>query len=87
MREVQARTQFDADLQQDMSEEALFRHLMETYPDRFTLHPMPAREMLFLTCFDPSLLSRPLRNLLSDIPAPIRLPPNTPPPKERLLHA
>lgn len=87
VREVQARTQFDADVQRDMSETALLKHLLEKYPDLFTLHPMPARELLFLTCFDRALLSRPLQNLLADLPAPIRVPPNTPPPKERALHA
>ena len=60
VREVQALTQFDADVQRDMSEKALLKHLLEMYPELFTLHPLPAREMLFLTCFDPSLLSVPL---------------------------
>ncbi len=86
-REVQARTQFDADGQRDLSERTLLRHLVDKYPDLFTLHPMPARELLFLSCLDPSLLCAPVRHLLQNQPKPIRVPPSAPPPKERDLYA
>ena len=86
-REVAARTQFDADGLRDLGERTLLRHLVQKYPELFTLHPLPARELLFLTCLDPQLLSAPLRESLAALPKPIRVPPNAPPPKERDLRA
>ena len=69
------------------TEWALMRRLLDKYPELFTLHPMPARGMLFLTCLHPSLLSAPLRHQLAALPKPIRVPPSAPPPKERDVYA
>lgn len=82
VREVRATTQFDAALKRDFSEQALMRHLVEHFPDLFTLHPMPRRQMLFLSCLPPALLSVPLAHWLRAAARPIRVPPATPPAKE-----
>ena len=86
-REVQAATQIDSDTRRSFSESALLKHLLEKYPDLFTLHPMPQRELLFFTGFPPELLSVPLRQSLTGLPKPIRVPPTAPPQKERLTYA
>ncbi len=83
VREVQAATQFTAAAHGSFRESVLLRHLVDKFPDLFTLHPLPKRELLLLTCIDPALRSAPLNQLLAACEKPIRIPPNTPPPKER----
>lgn len=83
VREVQAATQFTAAAHGSFAERELLRHLVAKYPDVFTLHPLPKRELLFLTCFDPALRSAPLNALLAAPGKPIRVPPTTMPPKEK----
>lgn len=84
-REVEAVTQFDAALKRGFSERDLIRRILEKYPDLFTLHPLPRKGLLFFTGFDPALLSAPLRQALSALPQPIRVPPAAPR-KERNPH-
>lgn len=76
VREVEARTQFDAAQRKSFGERELLRHLVQKYPDLFTLHPLPQRELLLLTCLEPPLLSAPLAKLVEAPPKPIRVPPS-----------
>ena len=87
VREVQAATQFAAAAHSSFGERDLMRHLVAKYPDVFTLHPLPQRALLFLTCFDPALRSAPVNALLASQGKPIRVPPATPPPKEKMTDA
>lgn len=40
------------------SEINLWKRIISRHRDVFTLHPMPRRQLLFLSCFDPNLLSK-----------------------------
>lgn len=69
-REVKSITLLDAELKRGLSEELLWQRLFLQKPQWFAVHSMPRRRMLFLTCFEPRLLSRALRAQLSDLPKP-----------------
>jgi len=69
-REVLSITQLDAELKRGFSEELLWERLFMKHPDWFVIHPMPRRRLLFLTAFDPRLLSTGLQQLLSNLPKP-----------------
>lgn len=71
VREVQALSQVDAAIKRSFSEAAMLRRLMEKFPDLFTLHPMPRRHLLFMTCLDPLLLSEEYKAELAHLPSPI----------------
>ena len=77
IREVQAISQLDSAMKRSFGEDQLIRRLMDKFPDLFTLHPLPRKGLLFLTCLDPSLLSAPLRQQVADLSAPIQVPPGT----------
>lgn len=81
-REAEAITQIDVAERLPLGENGLLRRLVDRFPDLFVIHPMPARELLFFTCMDPALLSAPLRQALTGLPQPIRVPALAPP-KER----
>ena len=74
VREVHAITQLDSAMKRDFSETAMLRKLVDKYPDLFTLHPMPERGLLFLTCLHRQLLSVPHAEMLANLPRPIRIP-------------
>ena len=67
-REALSITQLDAELKRDFSEEMLWQRLFHKKPEWFAIHPMPRRRLLFLSLFDPQLLSRSLRAHLSQLP-------------------
>lgn len=69
-RQVLSITQLDAELKRDFSEEMLWQRLFHKKPDWFALHPMPRRRLLFLSLFDPGLLSASIRAHLTDLPKP-----------------
>lgn len=56
-REAASITQLDVEMKRDLSEKALWARLYQKWPQDFVLHPMPARQLLFLSAFDPELLS------------------------------
>ncbi len=70
-REAESITLLDAELKRGFSERALLLRLIDAYPDLFTLHPLPKRELLPLTLLDARLLSVELRRLLSALPPPV----------------
>ena len=72
VREVQSITQLDTDMKRSFAERELYRRLLEQHPDWFTLHPLPVRELLFLTCLNGELLSASVKQNLCDLPEPIR---------------
>ena len=67
-RETLSLTQLDAELKRDFSEEILWQRLFHKKPEWFAIHPMPRRRLLFLSLFDPGLLSVSVRSHLSDLP-------------------
>ncbi len=71
-REVQALSQVDAAIKRSFSEGAMLKRLIEKFPDLFTLHPMPERQLLFFTGFDARLLSERTKALLRDLPPVIQ---------------
>ncbi len=71
-REVQALSQVDMAIKRNLSEEAMMIRLVEKFPDLFTLHPMPCRQLLFVMGFDPQLLSQEYRAVLADLPPPVK---------------
>ena len=82
-------TQLDAELKRGLSESLLWERIYARHPEWFTIHPMPARRLLFLSTFDRPLLSQSLQNLLSDLPEAERgFRDESQPPKrkERPLH-
>ncbi|MCE5343095.1 MAG: hypothetical protein LLF96_05835 [Eubacteriales bacterium] len=85
--EVKAITQLDADMKRSFAKRQLIRRLMRRYPDLFTLHVLPRKGLLFLSCFPGELLSAPLKKLLADLPPPVRIVPSVPGKKERITHA
>jgi len=70
VRQTLSITQLDAELKRDFSEEMLWQRLFQKKPDWFALHPMPRRRLLFLSLFDPGLLSASLRSHLKNLPKP-----------------
>jgi hypothetical protein len=74
-REVRATTQLDVATKGSLSERRLFHRLMTLFPDKFALHPLPRKGLLFLSCFPEDLLSLPLRKLIRDLPPPVQTPP------------
>ena len=72
VREVEALCQMDAALRRSFSERAMLKRLIQKFPDLFTLHPMPGKHLLFLTGFDPSLLSEEERARLAVLPPATR---------------
>ncbi len=83
---LKAVTQLDTAMKRRYDRRPLIRRLMRRHPDMFTIHLLPRRGLLFLTCFPPELISAPLRALLSDLPAPVRVVPTAPEKKERVPH-
>lgn len=71
-RDAEDFTQLDIELKRGLSEEALWARMIQKHPERFCLHPMPYRRLLFLTVFDKCLLSQRLRAALSALSPPIR---------------
>lgn len=71
---VRAVTQLDSEMKRGFSERQLLRRLLKRYPQLFTLHPLPKKGLLFLSCLDENLLSLPLRRLTVALPEPIRVP-------------
>lgn len=67
---VQSITQLDAELKRGFGEALLWERIFQKKPQWFAIHPMPRRRMLFLSAFDPQLLSQSLRPYLTDLPKP-----------------
>ena len=63
-------TMLDAELKRGFSDALLWERIFNKKPAWFAIHPMPRRRMLFLTAFDPRLLSRSLQAQLSNLPKP-----------------
>lgn len=63
-RQTEDLTQLDAELKRGFSEEALWERLYRKTPERFCLHPMPRRRLLFLTGFPSALLDERAKALL-----------------------
>ena len=86
VRKVQSITQVDTVLKRTLDEPSMLRRLLDLRPEWFTLHPMPAHGLLFVSCFQPELLSVPLAAQVAHLPDPIRVPPSAPDTKERFPH-
>jgi len=71
VREAEALSQVDAAIKRSFSEAAMLGRLMEKFPDLFTLHPMPRKHLLFVSCLDPLLLSEEYKALLDHLSPPI----------------
>lgn len=67
---AQSMTQLDAELKRGLSETLLWERIFHKKPQWFAIHPMPRRRLLFLSAFDPQLLSHSVRPLISDLPKP-----------------
>lgn len=67
---VQSITQLDAELKRGFSEALLWERIFQRKPQWFAIHPMSRRRMLFLTAFDPQLLSHSLVPFVTDLPKP-----------------
>jgi len=67
---VQNITQLDAELKRGFSETLLWERIFHQKPQWFAIHPMPRRRLLFLTAFDPQLLTQSVRPFLQDLPKP-----------------
>lgn len=78
-REAAAIAHLDVEAKRGLKETVLWERLFARFPDLFAIHRMPGRGLLFLTAFDPRLLSASLRARLVDLPAPHR--PAAAPPK------
>lgn len=65
-------TQLDMELKRGLGEEALWARMIQRHPERFCLHPMPYRRLLFLSAFEGCLLSQRLRAALSLASPPVR---------------
>ena len=70
LEEAQSITQLDAEMRRGFAEAAFYRRLICKYPDLFVLHALPVRGLLWLSLFDPVLLSAGIRPLLAALPAP-----------------
>ena len=78
VRKVNSITQVDTVLKRTLDEPSLLRRILAQRPEWFTLHPMPANGLLFVSCFPPELLSLPLAAQVAHLPSPIRVPPSAP---------
>ncbi len=67
---AQSITQLDAELKRGFSEPLLWERLFHRKPQWFAIHPMPRRRLLFMTAFDPQLLTQTVRPFLKDLPKP-----------------
>ena len=67
---AQSITQLDAELKRGFSEPLLWERIFHRKPQWFAIHPMPRRRLLFLTAFDPQLLTQTVRPFLKDLPKP-----------------
>lgn len=67
---VQSITQLDAELKRGFGEPLLWERIFQKKPQWFAIHPMPRRRLLFLTAFEPQLLTHSLRPFLTDLPKP-----------------
>lgn len=67
---VQSITQLDAELKRGFSEPLLWERIFHRKPQWFAIHPMPRRRLLFLTAFDPQLLTQTVRPFLQDLSKP-----------------
>ena len=65
-REAQALSQVDAAIKRSLSGVAMMSRLIQKYPELFTLHPMPRKNLLFITGFDPQFLSEEHRSAIRD---------------------
>ena len=86
VRKVQSITQVDTVLKRTLDEPSLMRRLLDLRPEWFTLHPIPAPGLLFVSCFPQELLSLSLAAQVAHLPDPIRVPPSAPDMKERFAH-
>ena len=66
----QSITQLDAELKRGFGEALLWERIFQKKPEWFAIHRMPRRRLLFMSAFDPQLLSHSIRALLSDLPEP-----------------
>jgi hypothetical protein len=85
--EIRAVTQLDTDMKRNFTVRQHIRRLMRRYPALFTLHILPRKGLLLLSCFPPELISAPLRKLLRSLPPPVRIVLPAPGKKERIPHA
>lgn len=88
---AQSITQLDAELKRGFGEPVLWERIFQKKPQWFAIHPMPRRRLLFLTAFDPQLLTHSLRPFLKDLPKPYYatqadVPQKPKPEKETALH-
>lgn len=69
-REAKSITLLDAELKRGFSEALLWERLFMKKPEWFTIHPMPRRRLLLLSCFDPRFLSQAIRPLFQNLKEP-----------------
>jgi len=67
---VQSITQLDAELKRGFGEPVLWERIFQKKPQWFAIHPTPRRRLLFMTAFDPELLTNSLHPFLKDLPKP-----------------
>ena len=67
---VESITLLDAELQRGFSDALLWERIFQKKPAWFAIHRMPRRRLLFMTAFEPQLLSPSLRAQLSGLPEP-----------------
>jgi len=67
---VESITLLDAELQRGFSDALLWERIFQKKPAWFAIHRMPRRRMLFLSAFEPQLLSQSLRSALANLPEP-----------------
>jgi hypothetical protein len=67
---AQSITQLDAELKRGFSEPLLWERIFQRKPQWFAIHPMPRRRLLFLTAFEPQLLTGTVQPFLKDLPKP-----------------
>lgn len=67
---AQSITQLDAELKRGFGEALLWERIFQKKPEWFAIHRMPRRRLLFLSAFDPQLLSQSVQPLLADLPEP-----------------
>jgi len=69
-REALALSQVDAAINRSFSGAVMLSRLIQKFPDLFTLHPMPRKNLLFVTGFEPRLLCEEYRAALRDFSMP-----------------
>lgn len=62
----------DSEHRRGLQEDLLFRRLVDTFPELFSLHEMPKKHLLIYTAFAPQLLSQRYQAILEDISQPWR---------------